>query len=154
MVFCTPPKSGTTSWQRGAAVLKDFIKGKKGRKPEDYVPRQLFELRWGNAFNPYTFKNNLPKRFSNGRNWTKIVVGRNPFDRLLSAWKDKSRTFRFENGTVDWNKARVLKSKTFSAIPKMIILFYNSERLLLKRLGLGGLKICPMKYVFKRYQRL
>ena len=108
LLFCTPPKSGTTSWQRGVAVLKDFVKGIH-RKPEDYVPRQLFDLRWGHALNPYTYKYKLPKRFSKGKNWTKIVVGRNPLDRLLSAWKDKSRTFRFENGTVDWEKARVVK---------------------------------------------
>ena len=109
MIFCTPPKSGTTSWQRGVAVLKDYVKGDKERKPEDYVPRQLFDLRWGNALNPYTFKNNLPKRYSNVANFTKIVVGRNPFDRLLSAWKDKSRTFRFENGTVNWEKVGLVK---------------------------------------------
>ena len=88
--------------------MNDFVKGNKGRKPEDYVPRQLFTLRDKNAFNPYTFKHSLPKRFSNVANWTKIVVSRNPFDRLYSAWKDKSRTFRFENGTVNWDKARVL----------------------------------------------
>ena len=108
LLYCTPPKSGTTSWQRGVAVLKDFVKGIK-RKPEDYVPRQLFDLRWGHALNPYTYKYHLPKRYSKGQNWTKIVVGRNPLERLLSAWKDKSRTFRFENGTVDWDKARVVK---------------------------------------------
>ena len=104
MLYCTPPKSGTTSWQRGVAVLKDFVKGIQ-RKPEDYVPRQLFHMRWGHALNPYTFKYKRPKRYSNVQNWTKIVVGRNPLDRLLSAWKDKSRTFRFENGTVNWEKA-------------------------------------------------
>ena len=109
MIFCTPPKSGTTSWQRGFAVLKDFTNGNIGRKPEDYAPRQLFNLRWKSTFNPYSFKHNLPKPFSNVANWTKIVVGRNPFDRLHSAWRDKSRTFRFENGTVNWGKARVLK---------------------------------------------
>ena len=37
LLYCTPPKSGTTSWQRGVAVLKDFVKGIQ-RKPEDYVP--------------------------------------------------------------------------------------------------------------------
>ena len=108
LLYCTPPKSGTTSWQRGVAVLKDFVKGIQ-RKPEDYVPRQLFDMRWGHALNPYTFKYKRPKRYSNVQNWTKIVVGRNPLDRLLSAWKDKSRTFRFENGTVNWEKARVVR---------------------------------------------
>ena len=107
MIYCTPPKSGTTNWQRGVAVLKDFAKGLKGRKPDDYMPRQLFKSRRDTVFNPYTFKNNLPKRYSKGENWTKIVVGRNPFDRLYSAWKDKSRTFRFENGTVNWDKGKV-----------------------------------------------
>ena len=31
---------------------------------------------------------------------------RNPFSRLYSAWKDKSRTFRFVNGSIDWEAAR------------------------------------------------
>ena len=105
LIYCTPPKSGTTNWQRGVAVLKDFAKGLKGRKPDDYMPRQLFKSRRDTVFNPYTFKYNLPKRYSKSENWTKIVVGRNPFDRLYSAWKDKSRTFRFENGTINWEKA-------------------------------------------------
>ena len=104
LIYCTPPKSGTTNWQRGVAVLKDLAKGLKGRKPDDYMPRQLFKSRSYTAFSPYTFKYNLPKRYSKSENWTKIVVGRNPFDRLHSAWKDKSRTFRFENGTINWDK--------------------------------------------------
>ena len=132
LLYCTPPKSGTTSWQRGVAVLKDFVKGIQ-RKPEDYVPRQLFDLRWGHALNPYTYKYHLPKRYSKGQNWTKIVVGRNPLERLLSAWKDKSRTFRFENGTVDWDKARVVKIVKIATIAhcnhcKIAILVYNSTK--------------------------
>ena len=38
-------------------------------------------------------------------NWTKILVGRHPFERLYSGWNDKSRTFRFPNGTYDLSKA-------------------------------------------------
>ena len=34
IAYCTPPKSGTTSWHRGIAVLKDFIEGKQ-TVPED-----------------------------------------------------------------------------------------------------------------------
>ena len=36
---------------------------------------------------------------------TKIIAVWNPFDRLYSAWKDKSRTFWFENGKINWEKA-------------------------------------------------
>ena len=68
------------------------------------MPRQLFKSRRDTVFNPYAFKYNLPQRYSKSENWTKIVVGRNPFNRLYSAWKDKSRTFRFENGTINWDK--------------------------------------------------
>ena len=134
MIFCTPPKSGTTSWQRGVAVLKDYVKGDKERKPEDYVPRQLFDSRWGNALNPYTFKNNLPKRYSNVANFTKIVVGRNPFDRLLSAWKDKSRTFRFENGTVNWEKVGLVKRvhKYFMYVLKLWSMIFRKLKTPLK----------------------
>ena len=38
-------------------------------------------------------------------NWTKILVGRHPFERLYSGWNDKSRTFRFPNGTYDLSMA-------------------------------------------------
>ena len=33
------------------------------------------------------------------------MVGRHPFERLYSAWNDKSRTFRFPNGTYDLSTA-------------------------------------------------
>lgn len=32
----------------------------------------------------------------------KILAVRDPLNRLYSAWNDKSRTFRFQNGSVDW----------------------------------------------------
>ena len=32
----------------------------------------------------------------------KILAVRDPLRRLYSAWNDKSRTFRFQNGSVDW----------------------------------------------------
>ena len=74
-------------------------------KPEDYFPRDLFVQREQDGINPYRFKYQKPKRYANAEKWTKIAVVRNPFERLYSAWKDKSRTFRFQNGTVDWEKA-------------------------------------------------
>ena len=43
-------------------------------------------------------------QYSKG-NWTKILVGRHPFERLYSAWNDKSRSFRFPNGTYDLSTA-------------------------------------------------
>ena len=33
------------------------------------------------------------------------MIGRHPFDRLYSGWNDKSRTFRFQNGTFDFATA-------------------------------------------------
>ena len=104
LLTCTPPKSGTTSWMRGVAVLKDKI-NEIHHRPEDYVPRQLFYMRKGDCFNPYSFQTKITETNSNFTDWTKITAVRNPFDRLYSAWKDKSRTFRFENGTINWEKA-------------------------------------------------
>lgn len=37
---------------------------------------------------------------------------RDPLTRLFSAWQDKSRTFRFRNGSVDWELAK--KSTTWT----------------------------------------
>ena len=54
--------------------------------------------------NPYQYKNSQSK-CKNVKNRTKIIAVRDPLSRLYSALKDKSRTFRFENGTVDWEKA-------------------------------------------------
>jgi len=39
------------------------------------------------------------------------LVGRHPFDRLYSGWNDKSRTFRFPNGSFDF--ATAAKTTTF-----------------------------------------
>ena len=89
---------------QGVAVLKDRINGDH-RRPESYVPRELFNMKTKDSFNPYQYKNNLLAKFKNVENWTKVTAVRNPFSRLYSAWKDKSRTFRFENGTVNWEKA-------------------------------------------------
>jgi len=91
LLYCAPPKSGTTNWHRGIAVLKDFIKGKHN-SPEDYNPREIFAK-------------GANRKFEDMTKLTQIEVARNPFARLYSAWKDKSRTFRFENCTVDWDKA-------------------------------------------------
>ena len=44
LLTCTPPKSGTTSWIRGVAVLKDRLKGII-KKPMDYIPTYLFKNR-------------------------------------------------------------------------------------------------------------
>ena len=89
---------------RGVAVLKDKING-ADHKPEDYVPRQLFHMRKADSFNPYNFQSKITASNSNFTDWTKITAVRNPMDRLYSAWKDKSRTFRFENGKVNWEKS-------------------------------------------------
>ena len=89
---------------RGTAVLKDRIDGKNS-KPEDYVPRQLFHMQREDASNPFQFKKTLLEKYWSKASVTKITAVRNPFDRLYSGWKDKSRTFRLENGKVDWEKA-------------------------------------------------
>ena len=88
LLYCAPPKSGATSWNRGIVVLKDFIEGKY-HAPEDYNPNEVISQ----------LSNRKPK-FKNVTNLTQIAVFRNPFSRLYAAWKDKSRTFRFQNGTV------------------------------------------------------
>lgn len=36
----------------------------------------------------------------------KIIAVRDPLSRLYSAWKDKSRTFRFQNGSIDWEQIK------------------------------------------------
>ena len=40
-------------------------------------------------------------------NWSKILISRNPFERLFSAWNDKSRTFRDENGKLNFTKVEL-----------------------------------------------
>ena len=139
ILYCAPPKCGTTSWKMGVQVLKDRRKGRdlrynlnmlisgcyhmlhvtcrlsktwnvrrtlKGiiKKPESYVPRDLF-----NKFhiNPYKFSSggNFNPLHGNITDWLKVLEVRNPWNRLYSAWKDKSRTFRFPNGTINWKKA-------------------------------------------------
>ena len=42
LMYCTPPKCGTTSWQRAMRVLVDIGKGLPNPMPEDYSPRDLF----------------------------------------------------------------------------------------------------------------
>ena len=80
-----------------------FLKGIM-KKPESYVPRDLF-----NKFhiNPYKFSSggNFNPLHGDITDWLKVLAVRNPWNRLYSAWKDKTRTFRFPNGTVNWDKA-------------------------------------------------
>jgi hypothetical protein len=73
LLTCTPPKSGTTSWIRGVAVLKDYLKG-ISKKPEDYIPAKLFPVRLKDAFSPSQFANKPPSRFKNFPNVTKVMV--------------------------------------------------------------------------------
>ena len=67
---------------------------------KDYNPWEVFHSR--------RTKIDRLKISQNMTKMTKIEVSRNPFWRLYSAWKDKSRTFRFENGSVG---KKVLKLK-------------------------------------------
>lgn len=80
-----------------------FLKGIM-KKPESYVPRDLF-----NKFhiNPYKFSSggNFNPLHGDITDWLKVLAVRNPWNRLYSAWKDKTRTFRFPNGTINWDKA-------------------------------------------------
>ena len=83
LLTCTPPKSGTTSWTRGVAVLKDYLKGIR-KKPEDYIPAKIFaDRRKGSAsrkfldkdaFSPSQFANKHPSRFKNFPNVRKVMV--------------------------------------------------------------------------------
>jgi len=106
LIYCAPPKSGTTSWHRGVVVLKDLIEG-KNNAPEDYNPREVFSQ-----------VKNRQTVFKNVTKLTQIAVSRNPFARLYSAWKDKSRTFRFKNGTVGQNAQMITEKLLMNA-------FYN-----------------------------
>jgi len=51
----------------------------------------------------------IPKsaRLGSVTNWSKILISRNPFERLYSAWNDKSRTFRSENGKLNFTKVEL-----------------------------------------------
>ena len=91
VVYCVPPKCGTTNWQRGMQVLLDIDKQKrlppfqrKIPKPEDYFPLQLFHQ-----------PRNWPRfyRVNSNSQFNKIWAGRDPFARVFSAWHDKSRYF-------------------------------------------------------------
>ena len=73
LLTCTPPKSGTTSWTRGVAVLKDYLKG-ISKKPEEYIPAKMFPDRLKDAFSPSQFANKPPSRFKNFPNVTKVMV--------------------------------------------------------------------------------
>ena len=86
LIYCAPSKSGKTIWNRGIVVLKDFIEG-KFHEPEHYNPRDVSSQ----IYKP---------KFKNLNNLKQIAVTRNPFSRLYSAWKDKSRTFWLKNGTI------------------------------------------------------
>ena len=39
--------------------------------------------------------------------WSKVLISRNPFERLYSAWNDKSRTFRNDNGKLNFTKVEL-----------------------------------------------
>ena len=73
LLTCTPPKSGTTSWIRGVAVLKDYLKGTR-KKPEDYDETKLFKNRVNDAFSPSQFENKIPSQLENFSNVTKLKV--------------------------------------------------------------------------------
>ena len=95
VIYCSPPKCGTTNWQRGMQVLFDIEKQKdlppderKKPEPEDYVPLQLFNQpsHW-----PLYYKLQLQRYPDLKSDFKKIWAGRNPFARVFSAWHDKSR---------------------------------------------------------------
>ena len=103
IVYCVPPKSSTTSWQMGMQVLKELANGIR-KKPEDFVPHDLYNQF---CYSPRSFHQNQHPVLGNLNDFSKILIGRNPFDRLYSAWSDKSRTFRYENGSIDFDAAAV-----------------------------------------------
>ena len=53
------------------------------------------------------------------KSWIKVANVRNPFTRLFSAWNDKSRTFRFSNGT------RTNKKLSWGAIQERKKMFHE-----------------------------
>jgi len=106
ILYCSPPKCGTTNWQRGMQVLTDINKLKflspnerennPTPKPEDYVPLQLFQQArsWPEFYATH-----------NREGWDKIWAGRDPFRRIFSAWHDKTRSWRLEDHSIDYEAA-------------------------------------------------
>lgn len=72
LTVCLPPKAGTTNWQNALASLQN----KSGR---DLIPR-LQKSDYKNA-------SDISERTD-----LMVLNGRNPFSRLLSAWRDKFAT--------------------------------------------------------------
>ena len=85
----------------GMQVLKDLSNG-ISKKPEDYVPHDLYNQF---CYDPNSFDQNHHPVLGNLEDYSKILIGRNPFDRLFSAWSDKSRAFRHENGSINFDAA-------------------------------------------------
>jgi len=112
ILYCAAPKCGTTNWQLGMQVLVDSSNGIYNQSPETYVPTEVFHQR---QYHASDFESNsgpvLSGKVYKAQNYSKIIVTRNPFDRLYSAWNDKSRTFRFSNGSIDYEQIK--KSTTW-----------------------------------------
>ena len=100
IAICLPPKCGTTNWQKAMNVLEQDSKhisppsGEEYWKPEEF---EKFEDVYNLLRNADINKSGEKRMISD---WTKILNARNPFTRLYSAWNDKSRTHRFQNGSI------------------------------------------------------
>lgn len=73
LLTCIPPKSGTTSWIRGVAVLKDYFTGIK-KKLEDYIPTKLFDNRLKDSLSPSQFGKKTRSELNKFSNVTKVTV--------------------------------------------------------------------------------
>ena len=100
IAICLPPKCGTTNWQKAMNVLEQDSKhisppsGDKYWRPEEF---EKFQDVYGILRDADINKSKDKIMISD---WTKILNARNPFTRLYSAWNDKSRTHRFQNGSI------------------------------------------------------
>lgn len=82
--YCAIPKAATSS-------LKTLLLEAEGiEHPEDNADQIFFEFY--SRFPPVNPSNNLAKKLGSG--YTKLIVVRHPFDRLVSAYVDKIRTTR------------------------------------------------------------
>ena len=120
IAICLPPKCGTTNWQKAMNVLEKDAKhkpppsGEKYWKPEEFGYPDVY-----NILRNADITDKKDSKMISG--WTKILntrigslktqfgisvliqtgtIQRNPFTRLYSAWNDKSRTHRFQNGSI------------------------------------------------------
>ena len=131
LLVCTPPKSGTTNWQKflwqlkflnEQGILVDADDKKYINFTNLYQLRSLKNRKFANHkthcqshwLDFYVETKNKFKKFgphdpveinnfakADADDSVRVAVTRHPFTRIRSAWRDKSRKFMFDNHTVN-----------------------------------------------------